>query len=179
MNTKNNKRRRASREKLEHVFIELLQTKRIQEISVSDLCKAAGLNRSTFYANYADIFDLADTIRKKLEDEVGKLYEEERLHHYNSNDFLKLFRHIRDNQLFYKTYFKLGYHHDSGTYQYDVHQAERSFENRYIDYHIEFFRNGFNAIVRRWLDGGCRETPEEMEEILKTEYLGRHSSGFN
>ncbi len=50
MNIKNNRRRRASRDAIENIFIELLQTKSLNEISVSDICKKAGLNRSTFYA---------------------------------------------------------------------------------------------------------------------------------
>ena len=35
MNTKNNKRRRASQEKIEKAFIELLQSREIKEITVS------------------------------------------------------------------------------------------------------------------------------------------------
>ena len=60
MNTPNNKRKRESRERIEKVFIEYLQEKELSEISVSDICKQAGLNRTTFYANYADIYGLAD-----------------------------------------------------------------------------------------------------------------------
>lgn len=50
MNTPNNKRKKESMERIEKVFIELLQTKALNEISVSDICKRAGLNRTTFYA---------------------------------------------------------------------------------------------------------------------------------
>ena len=67
MNTPNNKRKKESMERIEKVFIELLQTKALNEISVSDICKRAGLNRTTFYANYTDIYGLADAIRDKLE----------------------------------------------------------------------------------------------------------------
>ena len=106
MNTPNNKRKKESMERIEKVFIELLQTKELNEISVSDICKHAGLNRTTFYANYTDIYGLADAIRDKLENEVSDLYREEVTQGFNSNDYLKLFRHIKDNQIFYNTYFK-------------------------------------------------------------------------
>ena len=96
-------------ERIEKAFIELLQTKELNEISVSDICKRAGLNRTTFYANYTDIYGLADAIRDKLESEVSDLYRAEVTQGFNSHDYLKLFRHIKDNQIFYKTYFKLGY----------------------------------------------------------------------
>ena len=56
---------------------------------------------------------------------------------------------------------------------YDISLARQHFDNRHIAYHLEFFKSGFNAIVKMWLAGGCRETPEEMEEILHKEYQGR------
>ena len=48
MNTPNNKRKKESIERIEKVFISLLQTNELNEISVSDICKLAGLNRTTF-----------------------------------------------------------------------------------------------------------------------------------
>lgn len=173
MNTKNNRRRRESIERIEKVFIELLQTKELHEITVSDICKRCELNRSTFYANFADIYELADKMREYLEGEVERLYEAEKPQKFNSNDYLRLFCHIRENQLFYRTYFKLGYDNQFKLKYYDIHQAERHFDNRHIEYHVEFFRSGFNAIVKMWLAGGCKETPEEMDEIIRSEYQGR------
>ncbi len=173
MNTKNNRRRRESREKIEGAFMERLQTGELNGITVSELCKATGLNRSTFYANYMDIYDLADRVRERVENEVRELYREEREGHFNSNDFLKLFRHIRDHQLFYNTYFKLGYEDDCRLLEYDPELAQRHFGGRDVGYHVEFFRAGLNAILKQWLAGGCRETPEEIEEIIRSEYRGR------
>ena len=94
MNTKNNKRRRESVNKIEKAFIELLQNKELNEIKVSDICKICSLNRSTFYANFVDIYDLADKVREHLEDEVNRLYLAETTQGFNSNDYLRLFRHI-------------------------------------------------------------------------------------
>ncbi len=100
MNVKNNRRRQQSREKIEQIFVEMLQEREITEVTVSDICKKTGLNRSTFYANYTDIYELADTIREKLEDEVNALYENDMVNQCG-NDYLKLFRHIKENQIFY------------------------------------------------------------------------------
>ena len=55
MNTPNNKKRKNSQEKIEKVFIELIQTKEIYEISITDICKKANINRTTFYSNYIKI----------------------------------------------------------------------------------------------------------------------------
>lgn len=172
MNVKNNKRRRESQEKIEKAFIELLQTREIKEITVSDIIKMTGLNRSTFYANYIDIFDLADKTREKLEREFSNLFAE--YDYFNERTgALKMFRHIRENQLFYKTYFKLCYDDRHLISIYDAKRAEKEQMDQNIKYHIEFFRNGLNAIIKLWLAGGCQESPEEMAAVLKAEYRGR------
>lgn len=173
MNTKNNKRRRESIARMENAFIHLLQTQELSKITVSDVCKLSGLNRSTFYANFTDIFDLADRIREHLEQEVQCLYEEQNMQDFNRTDFRKLFHHIQGNQMFYITYFKLGYDRQSQMILHDLDLAQEHIGDTHIDYHLEFFRAGFNAVIKKWLAGGCRESPEEMVEIIRNEYHGR------
>lgn len=172
MNVKNNKRRRESQEKIEKAFVALLQTREIKEISVSDLINTTGLNRSTFYANYADIFDLADKTRVRLENDFTHLFADYDYLNEHSGA-LRMFTHIRENQLFYKTYFKLCYDDKHLVSVYDPKWAEKEHIDCNLKYHIEFFRNGLNAIIKLWLAGGCQETPEEMAEVLKVEYRGR------
>lgn len=92
MNTSNNKRKKESMERIEKVFIELLQTRELDEIRVSDICKRAGLNRTTFYANYTDIYGLADTIRDKLENNLSDLYKEEIIQGFNSKLLILIIR---------------------------------------------------------------------------------------
>ena len=176
MNTKNNKRRRDSVAAIEKAFIQLLQEREFQEITVSDLCKLTSLNRSTFYANFEDIYALADHMRVRLEAEFSVQFDPvTNTAADGGSAAVRMFTHIRDNQLFYQTYFKLGYADQNRILTYDRARAEKDFHNLHIDYHIEFFRAGLNAIIKRWLAGGCKESPEEMADILKTEYFGRSS----
>ncbi len=171
MNTKNNKRRRESIEKIEKAFVELLQDYELKEITVSQICKLTGLNRSTFYSNYLDIYDLADKFKEKLERDFSSEFDNAMPKEHTGAE--KMFRHIKENQIFYKTYFKLGYDEKHKIMIYDTDRAEKDFSNNHIKYHIEFFRHGINAIIKMWLEGGCVETPEEMAEIIKQEYKGR------
>ncbi len=172
MNTKNNKRRQATQEAMERVFIDLLQTREISQITVSDICKGAGYNRSTFYANYLDIYDLADKIRDKLEAEVYALYQDD-LYANCGNDYLKLFRHIRDNQIFYITYFKLGYDSRHTVDLGSISRKQTGFPEDHLDYHIEFHKAGLNAIIKKWLASGCADAPETMVKIIEDEYTNR------
>ncbi len=172
MNTPNNKRRQDSVEKIKKVFIELLQTNALDKITVSDICKLTGLNRSTFYSNFLDIYDLADKTRESLEREFSNLFAD--YDYFNERTGAeKMFKHIKDNQIFYKTYFKLCYDNKQLVSIYDPKRAEKEHIDKNIKYHIEFFRNGLNAIIKLWLEGGCVETPAEMAEVIKSEYSGR------
>ena len=172
MNVKNNKRRKESQEKIERAFVKFLQTREIKDITVSDLIKETGLNRSTFYANYVDIFDLADKTRAKLETDFSNLFAE--YDYFNDRSGAdKMFAHIKENQIFYKTYFKLCYDDKHLVSIYDPKRAQQEHMDTNIKYHIEFFRNGLNAIIKLWLAGGCQESPEEMAAVLKQEYRGR------
>lgn len=171
MNTVNNKRRRDSVSRIETAFMELLENKELREISVSQLCQLSGVNRSTFYANFQDVYDLADKLRGKLREDLAQVFSDETS--WADNGALRLFNHIRDHQMLYKTYFKLDCLEQQPVVMYDNKLAEQYLTDQYIHYHMEFFRHGFNAIIKLWLKGGCRETPEEMTAILQREYMKR------
>ena len=66
MNKQNNKKRKKSQEQIEKIFLQLIQKRNIDELSVSMICEMAKLNRSTFYANYIDIYDLAEKIKENM-----------------------------------------------------------------------------------------------------------------
>lgn len=169
MNTANNKRRKESQKRIENAFVQLLQTQELAKISVTAICSSAQVNRTTFYANYLDIYDLADAVQKRLEEEVLGLATTDR-ENITSLDFLKFFHHVKDNQLFYKTYFKLGYDRHLRITDYDLKQAEKYYDNQYIEYHLEFFRSWLNAVIKKWLENDCAESPEEIYSIIVKEY---------
>lgn len=173
MNTPNNKRKRESQEKIEKVFVQLVQTKEINEVSVTDICKKAKLNRSTFYANYLDIYDLADKIKENMVKDIIEIYTSDKK--YQKMDFTILLELIKDNPLFFKTYFKLANENDALTFGYDEDFASYFYKDKkYLDYHLTFFYAGFNAIVKKWINNGFKETPEVMNKILEDEYKNKN-----
>ena len=48
------------------VFCELTKDKKLNEITIKELCAKADINKSTFYLHYRDIYDLAETIENEL-----------------------------------------------------------------------------------------------------------------
>ena len=172
MNTINNKKRKKSQEQIEKIFLQLIQKKNIDEISISTICELSRLNRSTFYSNYIDIYDLAEKVKQQMEVEFAR-FQLSNNAKQDENGYLSMFRYIKDNQIFFKTYFKLEDITKSLPTQYRVELAEKYYKNKFIDYHIEFFRAGLNAIIKKWLNNGCKETPEEINEIITSEYKNK------
>lgn len=173
VNVQNNKKRWTSVLKIEKALVTLLQEHDLHQISIIDICQEAHLNRSTFYANFLDIYDLIDQLQSRMLADFKGLYQEESQGQHNSNDFTKLFRHIQQNQPFYTTYFKLKLDTLVNISDYDIHLAQRLFDNRNLDYHKEFFRAGITAIIKKWLDHNCDLSPEEMSDVLATEYQNK------
>lgn len=164
-------------ERIESAFIELIQSKEINEITVTEIVKNAKVNRSTFYVNYVDIYDLADKIREKMYLNILDLYKEEAIKKEHSYNYLKLFEYIKDNQIYYKTLFKLNFdfsnYYDSSLEEKDALKYLGTTKN--IEYHKEFFKAGMSTILKMWLNNGCKESPEEIVEILNIEYKGKRT----
>lgn len=145
MNTKNNQRHQDTIAAIEAVFFSLLKEKELKDISASELCEKAGINRSTFYDNYTDVFSLANACAEKIEIDVS-----EQLH--TDGEFAWIFDYIKTNLDVFEIYFKLG------------------MSKKTADYKTLFFRNGVYAVAKMWFEGGCVEPPERMGEIIKREY---------
>lgn len=51
---------------IRETFINLLEKKNINKITVSEICKEADINRATFYRYYLDVYDLYDKVRDEF-----------------------------------------------------------------------------------------------------------------
>ena len=172
-NTSNNRRKQATIAAVEMAFLRLLEDAEVKDIKITDICKLAEINRSTFYANYLDIYDLTDKIKERIAFGLRDLYQTEIAKREHSYDFIKLLSHIYANKTLYKIGFKLGFEGDFVKElepEYDKKRAVLFYDDKFIDYHVAFFRSGFTAVIRKWLAGNCRETPEEILSIIEAEY---------
>lgn len=55
-----------TRQNLKEAFWHLYKEKKIEKITISEICSVAGYNRSTFYAYFHDIYDILDAIESEL-----------------------------------------------------------------------------------------------------------------
>ena len=69
---RSDQRTRLTKMLIRKAFTGLLNQKPIQNISIKELCAAAGINRGTFYSHYTDIYDL----KEKLEADMTRDFQE-------------------------------------------------------------------------------------------------------
>lgn len=70
------RRVRKTKKAIQDVFCEMTKEKRLNEITVKELCAKADINKSTFYLHYRDIYDLAKSIQNILIEDVCAVIDE-------------------------------------------------------------------------------------------------------
>ena len=139
--------------KLQQALILLLDEKEFERISVSQICKEAGVHRSTFYSYYDNQIDL-------LEDA----------------HLVPYLTFVKDHQKIYRIY--LSHEHDFQhkdrfdslvatifTPQFHAHGVTDPIR---IAYMVSFFMAGISQIISRWLRNDCAEPIEEIVDIIQT-----------
>ena len=179
MNTKNNQRFHETDLKIQEVMLNLMEKKEFEEITVRLVCERAQINRSTFYAHYMDIYDLIDKMEFEMSKKLQAEYQGMDVDFVNGDIFSRkylsvFFGFISHNQQFYKVCIK-------SRKEFPI---KRGFEPLWnfiikprfekagiksddkIMYYLVGIEGGTNIILRRWLENGCKEPPEEIAEII-------------
>lgn len=60
------KRIEKTKKALRASFLQLRAQKSVQDIKISELCQAAEVNKTTFYAHYQNIYELSDDVEKQF-----------------------------------------------------------------------------------------------------------------
>lgn len=93
-----------SRKMIRKAYMELLEEKSIDKITVTDIIKKADLNRTTFYAHYPDIIGVREEIENEIIDKMLEI-----LTHFKYTNFfdnptpllLEVSRFLESNKEFY------------------------------------------------------------------------------
>ncbi len=176
MNTKNNRQFRNTQKIIRQSLLELLENHNFRQLSVTDICKKAGINRSTFYVHYLDIYDLMEKTEDELNRKLLDLYKYSGADNYNffSPKYIAIFlRYIRQYKNFYRDFiqnqksFPILEGFQDLWYMMKLHYQSIGLKSEdEMMYHFVYFQAGFTMVLKRWLDSDCKETPEEMADTL-------------
>jgi len=180
--------------KMDLSLISLLKKKPFDYITVSEICKAAGVNRSTFYLHYENIGELLnETARYLLDDFLTYLTADTKaaIFHLEERSLDELI-FIGDKYLVpYLTYIKnnkevfqtaLSYNKVLGFEEVYKRMFEKIF-NPILDrfryppdirqYVMMYYLNGISAITGEWLKNGCEKSVKEISEIITICVFGK------
>lgn len=186
MNTKNNKKFQETEQMICNTFLELLNKKSFSEITITEICREAGITRATFYAHCKDTRELMSRTDAMLSaDMASSLWQ------YNSSHdeswrledcFRQLFDHIKSHRQFYRIYIshiqilplfeKLpdAYLQISGRDIYGSNLQLDGVNARTLEFHSSFFYAGMTAFLSVWFKGDCRESTEELLKLIYDQY---------
>jgi AcrR family transcriptional regulator len=179
MNTKNNQRFQEKEAKIQESFIKLLDTKDISQITVSAISQKAEINRSTFYAHFQDVYDLLNKLEITMNQKLISQYESAELNEIfftSEKFFIPFLEFINKNQSFYRACLQ----------KRKSFPIEEGFEPLWnivmkpnclkhgitseeeMMYYFVYFQAGITMMLKRWVDNGCKEMPQEIWGYLRT-----------
>lgn len=175
MNKKDNQRTRLTKMLLKNSLIKLLYKKPIYQISVSELCSTAELNRSTFYKYYGNVQDLM----KEIEDEtlcrsLKCMQQMGAAGAYNSEQFLyRLLLDIQENKEVYWLLTNSSNDHNftkkavkSIVDLFKELMNAAGLESEMSDYVFSYIASACFSIIRNWICGPMTETPAEISKLI-------------
>ena len=181
MNVKNNRLNRETNERIIRTVYDLMtrEQRPIGKITVREICEQAQIHRSTFYAHYRDVYDLVEKVEQNMSRQLTETFFRKLDEKAPARDcFSEIFAFIRQHREFYLYY--LSESRQAGVLQlaWDTVRERataagadaESFgagSEAEMAYHGVFFLVGMTAVVRMWLQNGCREAPEELYGLLR------------
>ena len=178
MNQKNNQRFQETDQRIREYFVKTLEEKEISKITVREICEAVGINRSSFYLHYQDVYALLEAlcleIGKELFEDFEKAAEKSKVY-FSDVYLLILLQHVRKHYKLYRAYIaNVGMTQIEQGYQILFEDIFKPYfrklgmkSERRMEYHFLYVKSGFFAVLGKWMMHDCVDSPEEIAEIIK------------
>lgn len=174
--------------KMDISFLELLEEKDFEYITVKEICKRAGVNRSTFYLHYETVADLLsesveyinkhflDYMKINSIDFASKLHDcpLEELNLITPQYLTPYLSYIKEHKSIFRTTVKnagvlnldKSY---SAMFKYIITPIMDRFKipQERRNYIMSFYISGLMAIISEWLKSDCKDSIEEVIKIIE------------
>ena len=162
---------------IRQTFTDLMSRKPLEEITVSDIAVGAMINRKTFYAHYASIYDIVSEIEDEIVSSFQQMLEGKRFEDILENPyglFHGLVQTIDNNIDLYGRLLTV-----SGTsnlvqkiiqmirqHVFLTYKDESPVEPKTLDMAVCFLLSGLLAVFTEWYNSGRTQPVEEISEQL-------------
>ncbi len=170
------RRQRKSREAIQNALLELLRTKPLEQITISELSMKADVNRKTFYNNYHNISEVRDELHNYYLDQIFALIREKRPSieaNGSLEDFFCSFcRGLRDKKEQLLLILDCGEHlslanrlKDAITPYLQQNLPATGPGAAFLPYFLEFIISGLASIINLWLHASPTMSDEEFAHL--------------
>ncbi len=173
--------------RMNKAFLELLEKKDFEYITVKEICEKAGVNRSTFYLHYETVADLLNESIGYMRDQFNSYFSDEsflKIESISTADIDHLFlitpkyllpylQYIKDHRRLFDTVIRKS--NVFGSQKSLLALFEHVFEPIMERYKIvsekkflmlSFYINGIIGIIKIWLEHNCEEPITFISEVI-------------
>lgn len=160
---KNNRRAQYTRQVIQDAVLSLLEDKSINDIKVTEVCKLADINRTTFYRYYDDVFKCVESIETEF---IESLDADEDLKPEEA--FEKVLSAFYNQKRLSNLVFVEGKTRLIDRIQQTVESSGKGKPklNDSDKYQEVYTMSGMMAIMKQWVKNGMPETPKELTKII-------------
>lgn len=174
--------------KMQSAFMGLLESKKFSDISIMDICNAAEVNRSTFYAHYDNTYELLRETHERLIDNFLrectfdnpinitdiKNLDKNDLNFISPKHLLPYLEYVRKHKRLFKIY-------KDNALTFETHNIDDYLINslfvpvfakygvtdkKLIVYMQKYFLRGIDAIISEWVGNDCEDDILFICEII-------------
>jgi len=161
-----------TKKKIKDTLFCILEKKPIADVSISEICNKAKINRNTFYAHFTTPEKVLEEI---TEDYISEQYKV--LNKYGTKkeitiaacEFIKA--HAKENFILLsntseKYLIDIGIKYSAASPIYVIYNKSEGLSPKQLEMIHTYIVNGAVAILKEWLYSGMKEAPEEIGETV-------------
>jgi len=172
---KEDRRVRKTKKALRECLAALLAEKSIQSITVRELTDKADMHRSTFYANFADIYDLYNHIEETLLSDLHNIFAN--AHTFDAVDCVTLLlQYVSDNREMSRlvlgsnasdSFFnKISTLFSDSCMAYWQKTYDLAAPSDALKVYAQFLFSGYLGVIRQWVISDFAQTKDELVAII-------------
>ncbi len=172
-------------ERIREEFLALLRKKSVERITVAELCGRCGINRSTFYRHYEDLYALMESVcaeahARLFYDVIREVDYSENFGETGYSYILRVCERTKENEELYRLLLsgnassRFQERMAVSAYQFFIAAHEgptglRPAETAFL--HYQFLVSGVIGIWSAWVQEGCRTPSEALAGAVKEELI--------
>lgn len=177
-------KKRKTKQLIQNAFIQILENKTFETITIGDITRKAQINRGTFYLHFQDKFDLLNQIEQQLFSDLGIHIDQLQSHYSFIHTFEKaqeqlantLFNSIKMHlpllKIFLSDHGRAGFHirfRDAFSEKVRLNLEKNESIHVHlkvpIEYFLSFIISAFLGLIEQWVQNDLDKTPEEMTAL--------------